>query len=45
MESYHLGRGMRSTGDIIISIRRFSVLMLVRLLIRMIGLGMLSSSY
>jgi len=45
MESYSLGRGMRLTRNTITDIRGFSVLMLVMLLIRMMGLGMPSSSY
>jgi hypothetical protein len=45
IKSYHLRRGMRSIRNAITDIRGFSVLMLVRLLIRMMRLGMLSSSY
>jgi hypothetical protein len=45
MESYHLKRGMRLARDTTTNIRGFSVLMLVRLLIRMTRLRMPSSRY
>jgi len=38
-------KGMRSTRNTTTNIRGFSVLMLARLLIRMMGLGTHSSSY
>jgi len=43
-EIYHLRKGMRSTRNTTTNIKRFSVLMLVRLLIRMMRLGTPSSS-
>jgi hypothetical protein len=45
IKSYHLRKEMRSIRNAITDIRGLSALMLVRLLIRMMRLGMLSSSY